>query len=417
VKALAACILLALAATGCGSPRVNTATSPSGTSPVACTVTATPSYAPRSPSPPAYGDQVLVSQGQTVTRPFTVFPSLLEVAVQSSWNSGDIQIRLISPSERVVDRTTDAPDVLHPGTINSLTLVVKHPEAGQWTIQIFGASVPGSGGRVGFGVIQIPQSDFAPITYVSATPDRGVAPVSIQFDGTASGFSGATIASYRWNFGDCSPSATTAKTTHVFTSAGNYAVSVTVTDSNGQTDTADREILVTAYNHVPTASFLWGLLDRSKPTQLGFSAQPSNDIDGEITSYAWTFGDGTSGNGEVPSHTYATVGAYRVTLTVTDNGGLTAMACQVVTTGTTVGPTTPCVARAVPASDTPTYAISIYDSTGSLYHQAGTTAQQIPLGEATSSSTASETNLLPVIGGEEVHRPYRCLIRTATLSA
>ena len=224
-----------------------------------------------------------------------------------------------------MDRTTNAPDVLHPGSLNSVTLVVKKPEAGPWTIRIFGAGVPPSGERVGFSVSQIPQSDFGPIAYAAAVPDRGVAPLAIQFDTTDSALQGATVTAFRWNFGDCSPASTTKAPSHVFTSAGTYAVSVTVTDSNGQTDTADNTIVVTAYNHAPTATFLWGIIEPSRPTFVGLSAQPSTDVDGKITSYAWTFGDGSTGGGQVAFHEYPNAGTYRASLIVTDDGGLTAM--------------------------------------------------------------------------------------------
>lgn len=44
---------------------------------------------------------------------------------------------------------------------------------------------------------------------------------------------------------------------------------------------------------------------------------------GEITSYAWDFGDGSMGSGKEVSHTYSKPGDYRATLTVTDSQGLT----------------------------------------------------------------------------------------------
>ncbi len=40
---------------------------------------------------------------------------------------------------------------------------------------------------------------------------------------------------------------------------------------------------------------------------------------GQISSYAWDFGDGSNGTGSAPSHTYSTTGIYTVTLTVSDN--------------------------------------------------------------------------------------------------
>jgi PKD repeat protein len=54
-----------------------------------------------------------------------------------------------------------------------------------------------------------------------------------------------------------------------------------------------------------------------------FNGSGSSDPDGTISSYAWTFGDGSTGTGVSPSHTYAAAGTYTVQLTVTDNAGAT----------------------------------------------------------------------------------------------
>jgi PKD repeat protein len=56
---------------------------------------------------------------------------------------------------------------------------------------------------------------------------------------------------------------------------------------------------------------------------LRFDATGSKDADGAIGSYVWGFGDGTTGSGVSVAHVYETPGRYKVTLTVTDNGGLT----------------------------------------------------------------------------------------------
>ncbi len=71
-------------------------------------------------------------------------------------------------------------------------------------------------------------------------------------------------------------------------------------------------------NQAPDASFLSscnGLL-------CGFDASASTDPDGNTLTYAWNFGDGQTGTGVNPNHTYASDGARTVTLTVSD-GSLT----------------------------------------------------------------------------------------------
>lgn len=52
-----------------------------------------------------------------------------------------------------------------------------------------------------------------------------------------------------------------------------------------------------------------------------FDATASIDPESPIESYAWDFGDNTSGSGPTASHTYSTAGVYGVTLTVTDSEG------------------------------------------------------------------------------------------------
>jgi len=54
-----------------------------------------------------------------------------------------------------------------------------------------------------------------------------------------------------------------------------------------------------------------------------FKGDNSVDPDGMIANYSWNFGDGTTSNAKNPEHTYAEVGSYNVSLTVTDSDGVT----------------------------------------------------------------------------------------------
>jgi PKD repeat protein len=72
-------------------------------------------------------------------------------------------------------------------------------------------------------------------------------------------------------------------------------------------------------NHPPTAEIdgtgFTGFTDET----LSFDASESTDEDGEIVSYLWDFGDGTTASGKIASHHYSTPGEYTVKLTVTDD--------------------------------------------------------------------------------------------------
>lgn len=57
--------------------------------------------------------------------------------------------------------------------------------------------------------------------------------------------------------------------------------------------------------------------------QISFYGGSSYDPDGEIVSYSWSFGDGTTAQGASASHSYSKQGTYTVALSVTDNEGAT----------------------------------------------------------------------------------------------
>jgi|AntAceMinimDraft_9_1070365.scaffolds.fasta_scaffold40884_1 PKD repeat protein len=84
-------------------------------------------------------------------------------------------------------------------------------------------------------------------------------------------------------------------------------------------------------NQSPTASFTANPTSGVVPLNVSFNASNSSDSDGSITSYAWDFKDGETGNGEIISHTFSSTGSYSVKLTVIDNEGATDSVTKTIT--------------------------------------------------------------------------------------
>lgn len=139
----------------------------------------------------------------------------------------------------------------------------------------------------------------------------------VTADATGSADSDGTIAAYSIEFGDGS-TADTATASHTYAAPGTYTVTLTVTDNGGLTATTTSTVTVSA--HVaPNAQFNW-----TQNNQIAsFDATATTIEPGVTATYAWNFGDGSTGTGSTPTHTYATAGNYTVVLTVTDSSGAT----------------------------------------------------------------------------------------------
>ena len=126
------------------------------------------------------------------------------------------------------------------------------------------------------------------------------------------------IASRAWTFGDGTSAGDIVAPNHTY-SAGTWTVTLTVTDTKGQTNSVSQSVTATAPDAPPVARFTASCSGLTCSFQ---SSASSDDIG--IASRAWTFGDGTSADNSVaPSHTYGAGGTFSVTLTVTDTKGQT----------------------------------------------------------------------------------------------
>ncbi len=130
------------------------------------------------------------------------------------------------------------------------------------------------------------------------------------------------IVSYTWNFGDGSPLLKTnsSSTTHMYGGLpGNWEVTLTVQDSNHQTDTVSQLVI---FSVAPRFTFQPANPDpgqmvvfNASSTIIYFQNPPTPP------EFLWSFGDGTNATGTVVEHVYHTAGIYRATLSVVTTMG------------------------------------------------------------------------------------------------
>lgn len=139
--------------------------------------------------------------------------------------------------------------------------------------------------------------------------------LDVAFDAAPSSRGSHPIDSYDWVIDGQTYSGSAVS--HTFGSSGTYDVSLTVTDTAGQTDTTEDTVSVDAEAVAPTAAFSYNVSDRT----ISLDGRSSNPGTGSITSYEWSI-DGATRSGSQVTYTVDSAGDYSVTLTVTNSEGL-----------------------------------------------------------------------------------------------
>lgn len=141
--------------------------------------------------------------------------------------------------------------------------------------------------------------------------------LTASFDASAST---GNVTSYSWSFGDAT-TGTGATINHSYITGGSYIVTLVVTNACGSTDTIAQTINACTPISGQFTTGISGLtVNFSTASVLGSGLQ-----------FSWLYGDGNSGTGPAPSHTYLIDGAYVVQLIVTDLCGVVDTITQTVT--------------------------------------------------------------------------------------
>ncbi|MFN0082856.1 MAG: PKD domain-containing protein [Ferruginibacter sp.] len=143
-----------------------------------------------------------------------------------------------------------------------------------------------------------------PIANFNATPADVCAKLDVQFNDLSVG----TVTTWLWDFGDGNTS-TTANPTHAYEDTGFFTIRLIVYN-NGCADT----LIIPDYIHIkpPVAIFTVAASCVNKFTKTFVDQSIGAD------TWSWNFGDGNTSTVKSPVHTYATVGTYTVSLTVTN---------------------------------------------------------------------------------------------------
>jgi gliding motility-associated-like protein len=155
-----------------------------------------------------------------------------------------------------------------------------------------------------------------PSVNFTATPVTGCAPLVVTFRDQTTG--GAT--NWDWDLGNGQLS-TQQNPVVVYSQPGTYTVKLVVRNATGiaaETKTG----FITVYPS-PTVSFSADMTTGCVPVKVNFS-DLSSIPGGNITSWSWNFGDGTTSTEQNPTHTYASPGFYDVSLQVTSSTGCSA---------------------------------------------------------------------------------------------
>jgi PKD repeat protein/C1A family cysteine protease len=189
-----------------------------------------------------------------------------------------------------------------------------YPAVGTYTVKLTVTNSAGSDDELKTNFITVIEAAVSPTAEFTADVTKGDAPLTVEF----TDLSMNNPTSWSWDFGDDGTS-DTQNSSHTYSDAGIYTVSLTVTNAGGSdTETKTDYITVTTDDGTaPVADFTADPSSGKKPLKVKFTDLSTNNP----TSWFWEFGDGKTSIEQNPGHTYPKKGTYTVDLTVSNGYG------------------------------------------------------------------------------------------------
>jgi len=148
----------------------------------------------------------------------------------------------------------------------------------------------------------------ANFTYSTAPGGNG----GIMFFGISTGTTSTTH--YYWSFGDMTYDYTNPSPTHTYNANGVYTVQLQIADSSTVPQCFSSFTQTIGITNIPCSSVNFNFTHVTYPNN---SVSFMGNLSGGY-SYSWSFGDGSYGTGQSPSHTYSAAGVYTVVTSVTN---------------------------------------------------------------------------------------------------
>ncbi|MDI9394115.1 MAG: PKD domain-containing protein, partial [Euryarchaeota archaeon] len=184
---------------------------------------------------------------------------------------------------------------------------------GTYTVKLTVSNSLGSDSEEKVGYINVGSAVLAPVADFSSDITGGNAPLAVQFKDESAN----TPTSWEWDFGDGKTS-NEQDPAHTYETVGTYTVKLTASNYGGSDAIVKTDyISVSSDVSAPVASFTTD----SNAGNIPFTVKFTDTSTGEISSWKWDFGDGSTSTDQNPTHTYVTEGSYIVTLTATGPGG------------------------------------------------------------------------------------------------